>query len=317
MVTLRCAMFVMLASAAIPGSLAAQMVSESREPTVPTDAKSNASVKVMLEADIVFSEMEDLQLKLDVAIPKNGKGPYPTILVFHGIGPTTKGRAGMRDYILALAEKGFAAVAVGFRHESKHAFPAAYDDAFAALTWVQKNADQYGFDSNRVGALGFSGGGGLAMMLGAKKSDCVRAVVTYYAPSDFTLFHERAEGLPGFFLRLSLEQWLGGAPDKVADKFRQASPISFVHKNVPSHLLIHGAADKIVPVEQSKVLVQKMKEVGAKASLITLENAGHNFDDVPGLNSQIAAHATELFFLEHLGQPRVAENRAAAVGLRR
>jgi dienelactone hydrolase len=69
----------------------------------------------------VYSKPGGKPLMLDLTLPKEGKGPYPAVLMFHGIGSFTNGRAGLRDHTFALAQNGFAVLAVGFRHESKDA----------------------------------------------------------------------------------------------------------------------------------------------------------------------------------------------------
>src|SRR5262249_11716055 len=131
-------------------------------------SKSDVPANVTFKPDLVYGKYgkgDGIPLKLDLALPKGGKDPHPAILIFHGTGPLNQGRAAMREYTLKLAQQGFAAVAVGFRHECTHAFPAAFDDALAALKWVQAHAK---IDKKRIGAMGFSGGAGLAMMLGTE-----------------------------------------------------------------------------------------------------------------------------------------------------
>jgi acetyl esterase/lipase len=223
-----------------------------------SDAQTGTTVDVpadvIFQPDLVYGKAGGIPLMLDLALPKGGKGPYPAILIFHGTGPLTKGRAAMRDYTLALAQRGFAALAVGFRYECTHAFPAAFDDALTALNWVQANANKHGIDKNRIGALGFSGGGGLAMMLGTKQPEKIKAVVSFYGPSDMALLHKNAHGLAAFVLRPMLQQWLGGTPEKVPLRYRDASPITFVKKGAAPHLFIHGTDDGVVPLEHSTIM---------------------------------------------------------------
>jgi dipeptidyl aminopeptidase/acylaminoacyl peptidase len=267
-----------------------------------TDAKVKVPANVIFQPNLVYSKPNETALMLDVAIPKEGKGPFPAILLFNGIGPLSNGRAGPREYALGLAQKGYVALAVGFRHESKHAFPAAYEDAFAALDWVMTQGEKHQIDKNRVGAMGFSGGGVLAMMLGTKKPGKVQAVVSLYGPCDMTMLHQKSEGFAKYFFKPMLEEWLSGTPEKAPKNYREASPINFVNKGAAPHLFIHGTADAVVPLEQSRIMANKLKAAGVKVNLLALEGASHNFDKTPGLYSQVALCATELFFAEHLSQ---------------
>jgi dipeptidyl aminopeptidase/acylaminoacyl peptidase len=97
-----------------------------------------------------------------------------------------------------------------------------------------------------------------------------------------------------------LEQWLGGDPQKMAKNFNDASPIALAHKGAAPSLLIHGTADEIVPILESKRLAEKLNGVGAKVRFLALEGASHNFDDQYGFYSEVAAIATERFFAQHL-----------------
>ncbi|GEM_PF-7028036 len=106
------------------------------QPAPQQEAKRTAKVvvpaNVVFHADLVYAKAGAIRLELDLALPKDGQGPYPAVIILHGTGLITKARLGVRGYALALAQHGFAAVAVGFRHDPKHAYPAALDDVYAA-----------------------------------------------------------------------------------------------------------------------------------------------------------------------------------------
>src|SRR5262245_26251899 len=55
------------------------------------------------KSDLVYSKPNGNPLMLDLYIPKAGKGPFPTVLMFNGTGPFTKGRAGLRRHAIALS----------------------------------------------------------------------------------------------------------------------------------------------------------------------------------------------------------------------
>jgi acetyl esterase/lipase len=246
-----------------------------------------------------------MALKLDLFQPKDRKTPSPVVIVLHGTGMFTKGRAAVHPHAEALAGSGYVALAVGFRHESKYAYPAALDDVDAAVKWVHANAAKYNLDTNNIGVVGYSGGGSLATMLSAKKPPRVRAVVSYFAPSDLAVLHQNSPWPEYLLIKPSLEQWIGGTPAKVPMKYKQASPITHVHKEMAPHLLIAGTKDRIVPDEQSKLLAQEMKKLGAQVNLLTFENAPHNFDEEKGMNAKLAFQATEFFLAEHLMRGRI------------
>ena len=111
-----------------------------------------------------------------------------------------------------------------------------------------------------------------------------------------TVHRDRA-GLPDC---TSLEQWFGGAPDQVAKGYAQASPVHYARKDIPPLLLLHGTADDVVPVEQSRLLADRLAAVGARVNFLSLANARHDFDERPDANGRLAARVTLAFLDEHL-----------------
>jgi len=63
------------------------------------------------------------------------------------------------------------------------------------------------------------------------------------------------------------------------------SPINHVTKDDPPTLIIHGDADKLVPIQQAEIIIAKLKEVGVPAELVVRPKAGHGwatiYDDLP------------------------------------
>ncbi len=89
--------------------------------------------------------------------------PLPIVLYFHGggwvLGSATSDDAFCRD----LCDQTRAiVVSVDYRHAPEHRFPAAHDDAWAALTWISTNATELGGDPERLAVAGWSAGANLA-----------------------------------------------------------------------------------------------------------------------------------------------------------
>ena len=58
---------------------------------------------------------------------------------------------------------------------------------------------------------------------------------------------------------------------------REVSPIYFITAQLPPTLIMHGDADKLVPIQQSETFVQRATELGAKARLISKPGAVHGW----------------------------------------
>lgn len=244
------------------------------------------------EPSITYGKGGDVELKLDLARPASGKGPFPALIFMPGSG-WGYNPVGRRQYCSALikaAERGYVAVAVDYRltsvkenDKTKYLFPAQVYDVKCAVRWLRANAKKYKIDPNRIGAVGWSSGGHLALMLGLtdpshglegecgnlKFSSGVQAVVSLAGPTELiSLYHEKS--IPN-----SIVEFLGGTPEEVPDQYKIASPLTYVSKDDPPVLTIQGDRDASVPPKQAELLDAKMKEAGASHMLIIKKGVGH------------------------------------------
>src|SRR5262249_3002293 len=262
--------------------------------------------EVLFEQGVEYSHPDDQPLQLDIARPKEGRGPFPAVLCIHGGGF----RAGTRDsydgLCKSLAARGYVAEPVTYRLARKYPFPAAVYDVKAAVRWLRANAAKYHVDPDRIGVTGGSAGGHLAQFLGvtggvkefegdggnAEQSSRVACVVNFYGPSDFTKSYgksvDAAEVLPLF---------LGGNLEKERHKHIVASPLYWVAPNAAPTLCVDGTEDKYVAHEQAVWLIDKLKTADVEAELLTLEGAGHGFK---GKDAEKAEKAQFDFFAQHL-----------------
>jgi acetyl esterase/lipase len=261
---------------------------------------------VSFEPDVEYAHPGGEAVKLDVAYPKSGEGPFPAVVCIHGGGFRAGSKEGYRKLCLTLAQHGYVAITINYRLAPKHQFPAAVHDCKAAVRWLRANAKKYHIDPERIGVMGGSAGGHLAQFLGvtrglkefegdggnAEQSSSVLCVVNYYGPSDFTKSYgkskDAAEVLPLF---------LGGDVEKERKRHIQASPLYWVTPDAAPTLCIHGTKDEYVAYEQAVWIVDKLKAAEVEAELLTLEGAGHGFG---GKDAEKAEKATLEFFDKHL-----------------
>jgi acetyl esterase/lipase len=251
---------------------------------------------VVHEPDLTYSPRTGLQL--DLAYPKERNGPSPAVLVIHGgcwqeIGGNRKS---CLPIAFQLASQGFVVATVSYRKASVAPFPAQLHDVKCAVRWLRAQAGKYALDPDRIAALGYSSGGHLASLLGttadvsglegdgghAGQSSRVQAVVNCYGPTDLARLYDHCEHGPCSLLQKQvgpplLERLLGGPPDRAADRYAQASPLTHVSKDAAPTLLIHGTADELVPLEQSQRFAAALKKAGAEVELLAVEKAGHAF----------------------------------------
>ena len=242
--------------------------------------------------DIVYAKAGDVDLKLDVYIPKKPAEPMPVVVWIHG-GGWKNGSKGGGGRAAPLLQRGYAIVDVDYRLSGVAIFPAAVKDCRAAVRWVKANATTYGWDSNRVAVMGSSAGGHLAAFIGtasdqdefdttdhAEQSDRVQAVVDLWGPTDFLqmdefshkdsrLIHDSADSPESRFLGGPIQD------EPYRSIAAKANPITYVSKDDPPFLIIHGDQDLSVPVHQSELLHKALESAGVEVTLHVEKGDGH------------------------------------------
>lgn len=241
---------------------------------------------VRVEKDLTYGKVGDTELKLDLAMPKDGEGPFPALVFLHGGGWRAGNRQSLAKTIEVMAGRGYVAATVSYRLAPASKFPAQIEDCKAAVRWLRANAKTYKLNPDRIGAAGFSAGGHLACLLGVTtkedglegnggngdQSSAVQAAVSFFGPTDFTArtWSEKLE-------MDVLVPFLGGSFADKQDVYKKASPVTYARKGAPPFLFFHGTEDKIVSIRQSRVLADKLKATGVSAQVVELQGEGHGW----------------------------------------
>lgn len=243
---------------------------------------------VPIQKDIVYGKAGGEELKLDLARPAKGEGPFPLVVCLHGGAWQIGHRSSMHPQVRLLAGHGYVAATVGYRLAPKHPWPAQVEDARAAVRFLRAHAKDYHIDPNRVAAVGGSAGGHLALLLGlmddgGEPPSKVQAVVNYFGPTDLRTWSATPEGdallkaaVNGRDSNGLLKDLLGTA-DRKAPVVARASPITYVDAKDPPVLTFQGTADPLVPAEQAKALHAALKKAGVAEKLVLLEGASHGW----------------------------------------
>jgi acetyl esterase/lipase len=261
----------------------------------PRGAAQQPRPAVRYERDVEFARPGGVPLKVDLALPGEGSGPYPAVVCLHGGGWVAGDRKQMAQTIDVLGRRGYVAAAPDYRLAPTHRFPACVEDCKAAVRWLRANAGKYRIDPKRIGVVGLSAGGHLALLLAvtgpgdglegsggnSERSSAVQAVASFAGPADLT----SEELWTKEVLTRNLEPLFGGPPQAKLDLYRKASPRHYSPAPPPPALLVHGSRDLIVPVRQAHDLANRLRELGGKASVVVLEGQGHTWHGLALLES--------------------------------
>ncbi len=217
------------------------------------------------------------QTVMDIYKPA-GKGPHPAMIVIHGGGWTGGTKAGMvANWVVRYLEKGFVVANVEYRLAAVATAPAAVEDSLKAANFFLDNAKKYGADPKRVAVTGGSAGGHLALMVGMTPKSAklgkpvkVRAVINFYGITDVD------DQLHGPNMRKYAITWVPESSDRTAIA-RRVSPMTYVRKDVPPVLTLHGDADATVPYQHGVNITKALIEAGAKAEMISVPKGIHGF----------------------------------------
>ena len=247
-----------------------------------TKPRSADLTNVTVERDLVYKRVNGTVLTLDLYRPDGVSGPLPVIVWIHGGGWRSGGKE--RCPAAALVPDGYAVASIDYRLTSGAPFPAQIEDCKAAVRWLRANASTYHLDPDRIGAWGMSAGGHLAALLGVsggvpelegngdnmQYSSRVQAVCDVAGPADLPALTD-----VGPKRMSAIEELLGGPIEKDKAKAMAASPIHYISKDDPPFLIVHGEADRVVPVEQSLRLYEELRKAGVNTTLKILPHVGH------------------------------------------
>jgi acetyl esterase/lipase len=256
--------------------------------------------------DVIYGRKFGTALTMDVYRPKTDGNGLAIVSVVSG------GWFSSHDAVpKKTIEGGYTIFAVVHGSQPRFTMQDAVTDLNRAVRFIRYHAKDYGIDPDRIGIMGGSAGGHLSLMQGLKPipadeksedpvertSSRVQAVACFFPPTDFLNYGEPGKlawtttlnWLPAPFAFERLEpdnkkklysaQFVKVSPDEQKAIAKEISPINWVTSDAPPILIIHGDADRVVPFEQSKRLVEKLEQAKVPVKLEVRKGRDHGWPD--------------------------------------
>lgn len=239
------------------------------------------------------------ELKLELLVPQGVSGPVPVVVWLHGGGWKAGSRVPVPTRVSNLCLRGYAVASVDYRLTTTALWPAQIQDVRGAVRWLRAHAAGYGLDPERFAAWGDSAGGHLASLLATSggistirigsvtedlegstggnldQSSRVQAAVHWYGATDFLQMRFYPSSVNHDSSSSDESRLVGGPIQANPERVATANPITYVEADDPPLLAMHGTVDKLIPFNQSQLLVDALNAAGASATLRPVAGAGH------------------------------------------
>ncbi|MCZ4222651.1 alpha/beta hydrolase fold domain-containing protein [Pedobacter rhodius] len=263
---------------------------DARKNHTPTDAvmdlvKENNMTIPQPKVDTTGKDIDVTGGKIHLRIytPKEGKGPFPLIVYYHGGGFVIANLDVYNASAQGLAEQvGAVVISVAYRLAPENKFPTAHNDAFAAYEWAIKNASDLKADPAKIAVVGESAGGNLAANVSIAARDKhimipVHQVLVYpiaQANMETDSYKMYADAKPlnkammGWFTEKYLTTMIEAQNPKI-------SLVNANLKGLPATTIITAEIDPLH--DDGVMLANKLSDAGVKVSSRNYEGVTHEF----------------------------------------
>jgi acetyl esterase/lipase len=268
--------------------------------------------------DVVFGEIHGTGLLMDIFVPKGKPNGLGVVDVVSGAWHSDRGK--IREHAMAqmytvLCGHGYTVFAVRPGSITRYTASEMAQNIRTGIRYAKEHAAEYGIDPARLGLTGASAGGHLALLVAVTPEDGqpgaknplarhdtrVKAVSVFFPPTDFLDWNGQPAPTEIVGRLLFVGGPAGHTEDEVKERARAASPALLVKPTSVPFLIFHGDADPLVPLQQSKEMVEAIKAAGGSAELIIKKGGGH-----PWFTIFEEVEVMAKWFDEHLSDARAS-----------
>jgi acetyl esterase/lipase len=260
------------------------------------------------QEDVIYGRKYGTALTMDVFTPKKDANGAAAIFAVSG-GWFSAHESINVAFVKPFTDRGYTVFTVVHGSQPKFTIPEILEDMNRSVRFIRYHAKDYKIDPDRIGIYGGSAGGHLSLMQGTagdkgkadakdpidKVSGRVQAVACFFPPTDFLNYGEKGKDAIGrgtladFHAPFDFKEYDNKKKcfvsitdeDKIMEMGKKISPINHISADSAPTLIIHGDADKLVPIQQAETFIEKLKEAKVPAELIVKKGAGHGWADWP------------------------------------
>ncbi len=263
---------------------------------------------VQIQPDVVYGHKDGMALTFDVLKPARSNGAGVMFINSGGWYSIWVEPKQLVPAVRPLLTKGFTVFIVRHGSAPKYAVPDAVANVRRSVRAIRLRAKDFGVDPQRLGALGGSAGGHLALMLATtadegdpknkdevlRQSNRIAAAVALFPPTDLRGWVKNPpkviEKIPTLKPPLTFDE----------SKEKDCSPLLHVTARTAPTLLIHGDKDELVPLSHSRNIMAAFEKEKVDSKLVVVEGAAHGFNAKQ--NETLVLPSMVKWFEEHLAE---------------
>ena len=276
----------------------------------PAGAVSSPAAFTRTE-DVIYGRKFGTALTFDVFQPAQPNGAAVLFMVSGGFFSAKE--AINPNYYKPFLNRGHTVFAIVHGSQPRYIIPEIEQDIHRAVRFIRHHAARWNVDPDKFGITGGSAGGHLSLTMGTqggagkpdakdpidRASSAVQAVACFFPPTDFLNWGRPGDDAVGVGTLKNFQPAFGprtATAESRQEYGKEISPFYFLSSNLPPTLIIHGDADKLVPIYQAEIFARRAREVGAPpVKIIVREGKDHGWT---GIEKDVEIFAE--WFDEHL-----------------
>ncbi|HLO13173.1 MAG TPA: S9 family peptidase, partial [Pseudoneobacillus sp.] len=251
---------------------------------------------------IHFTSFDGLQVPAFYYKPKDAQGKLPVVVFVHG-GPESQIRAVYNPFLQYFLNHGYAVCTPNVRGSTGYGKTYSHlddvrkrmdsvRDLTSLVDWLKDEGDA---DSEKIAIMGRSYGGFMVLAAITHFPNIWSAAIDIVGISSFRTFLEKTSPW-----RRKVREAEYGSIENDGEFFDEIDPIHHVDKITCPVMVLHGANDPRVPIEETEQIVDELKSRNHPVTYIRFEDEGHFFVK---LKNNITAYTGVAKFLdEYIGK---------------